>query len=106
MEAQGLLVKGGFLSIALVLPDAHVGEVDVVSERLALLCQRSVMTQCIHFTLRERYHRMGTAAGWKPGPLPLGLDIDVIAEHVFRFSLAAIRELRRQVEGGELDDGE
>lgn len=79
---------------------------EAVSERLVLLCQRSVMTQCVHFTLRERYHRMGTAAGWKPGPPPLGLDIDAIAEHVFRFSLAAIRELRRQVEGGELDDGE
>jgi len=78
---------------------------EAASERLVLLCQRSVMTQCIHFTLRERYHRTGTAAGWKPGP-PLGLDIDVIAEHVFRFSLAAIRELRRQVESGELDKGE
>ena len=79
---------------------------EAASERLVLLCQRSVMTQCVHFTLRERYHRMGTAAGWKPGPPPLGLDIDAIAEHVFRFSLAAIRELRRQVESGDLDEGE
>lgn len=79
---------------------------EAASERLALLCQRSVMTQCIHFTLRERHYRTGTAAGWKPGPPPLGLDIDVIAEHVFRFNLAAIRELRRQVESGEPDGGE
>jgi len=79
---------------------------EAASERLIMLCQRSVMTQCVHFTLRERFHRMGAAAGWKPGPPPLGLDVDAIAEHVFRFSLAAIRELRRQLESGELTRGE
>jgi AcrR family transcriptional regulator len=66
-----------------------------------LLCRRSIATQCIHFTLRER-QRLGGPAGREPGPPALGLDIAVIADHVYRFSLAGIREVRRQAERGPL----
>lgn len=71
------------------------------SPRTALLCQRSITTQCIHFTLRERYHRAAPGAPRRPGGPPLGVDVETIADHVFRFSLEAIRGIRRAIERGE-----
>jgi hypothetical protein len=34
----------------------------------------------------------------------LNAGIEAIAEHVTRFSLAGIQMIRRQIEGGELDE--
>jgi AcrR family transcriptional regulator len=76
------------------------------SSRRALLCQRSITTQCIHFTLRERYHRTAAGGPRRPGGPALGLDVETIADHVYRFSLEAIRGIRRAVERGDLADRE
>jgi hypothetical protein len=36
--------------------------------------------------------------------MPDNLKIEMMADHVARFSLAGIREIRRQIESGELAD--
>jgi hypothetical protein len=43
-------------------------------------------------------------AGIKAGLTPDNVKIETIADHVVRFSLAGIREIRRQIESGELPD--
>jgi len=70
-----------------------------VSEADARLCERSTMTQCMHFMMRERFYRLSPNVT-PPGPPPLGLDMDVIADHVFRFILAGIRDVRGRAERG------
>lgn len=62
------------------------------SEEQVALCQRSIMGQCLHYMMRSR-------PGMLPGgPPPVVLQPDEIAEHIFRFSLAGLRETRRFVE--------
>jgi len=63
------------------------------------LCEKSTITQCMHFMMRERFYRLSPDVA-PPGPPPLGLDVDVIADHVFRFSLAGIRDMRQRLESG------
>jgi AcrR family transcriptional regulator len=73
------------------------------SEQQVMLCQMSIKAQCFDMTVRERHHKMFTAAGIKGVLLPERLKIEVMADHVARFSLAGIREIRRQqIEGGKL----
>ena len=73
-------------------PESHV-----------LLCEMSIMAQCLHILIHEQHRKIGAKGEQDPGPPPLDLDIDAIAQHVTSFSLAGIREIRRQIESGELE---
>jgi len=72
------------------------------SKRQVRLCQMSIMAQCLHPMMRERFHKLLPANAGEPSPLKAG--IEAVAEHVTMFSLAGIREVRRRIERGELDD--
>lgn len=74
------------------------------SDRQIRLCQMSIMAQCLHPMMRERFRKLLPAHAGEPSPLNAG--IEAIAEHVTRFSLAGIQEIRRRIECGELDDSE
>jgi AcrR family transcriptional regulator len=70
------------------------------SEQQVQLCQMSVIAQFLNLI-----HRKSLAeAGIKPDLTPDTVEIKTIADHVVRFSLAGIREIRRQIETGELPD--
>ena len=69
------------------------------SELQVRLCQMSIMAQCLHPMMRHRFHKLFAAGGSEPSPL--GYGVQVVAEHVIRFSLAGIKEIRRRIEGGE-----
>jgi AcrR family transcriptional regulator len=65
------------------------------------LCEMSVLTQCIHFVMRERFRRSLPEGARLPGPPPLDVDLDTVIDHVFRFSLAGIRHARQQAEADD-----
>ena len=69
---------------------------DGASERYVQMCEMSIMGQCFNPAVmhkrRKDHHNKG---GF--GPKPLDIDIETIADHVIRFSLAGIREVRRQI---------
>ena len=69
-----------------------------VPEQQVRLCEKSVLTQCVHFLMRERYQRSLPESARLPLPAPPQVDLEVMSDHVFRFSLAGLREVRRQVE--------
>ena len=62
------------------------------------LCEMSVLTLCIHFTMRERFRRSLPEGTRLPGPPPLDVDLETIIDHLVRFSLSGIRQVRRQAE--------
>jgi TetR/AcrR family transcriptional regulator, regulator of cefoperazone and chloramphenicol sensitivity len=74
------------------------------SERQVLLCMRSIMTQCFDPKRWERNRRIHEKAGIGAMENVMNFTIEEIAEHVTRFSLAGIREIRCQVEAGKLND--
>lgn len=76
------------------------------SGQQVLLCQMSIKAQCLDLWIRERHRKMFARAGMKVGLPPLDLDAELIAEHVARFSLAGIREMRRRIESGEVGERE
>lgn len=58
------------------------------------LCETSIHAQCFSpLTLARHQHRCTN--GKAAGPPPLAVDADVLAEHVFRFSLAGICAVRQ-----------
>jgi TetR/AcrR family transcriptional regulator, regulator of cefoperazone and chloramphenicol sensitivity len=62
------------------------------------LCQMSVRAQCFDLIIREQ-RRKKTPEGKKlTGPPFVDVDVAVLAGHILRFSLAGIRELRREIE--------
>ena len=70
------------------------------SEQQVLLCQMSIRAQCFDILIRERLRKASADNG---GGISLeNIDIEVLAAHVTRFSLAGIREIRREIENGEL----
>jgi AcrR family transcriptional regulator len=71
------------------------------SDRDVDLCQMSIMAQCLHIMTRERHRRMLAGARPLPGPPHYGFSADVMADHIVRFNLAGIREIRRQTEAGQ-----
>jgi len=75
---------------------------ECASERQVLLCQMSIRAQCFDMMIREQHRRMFKSNGMKINLLLAELKIEDIADHVMRFSLAGIREIRRQIEAGEL----
>jgi AcrR family transcriptional regulator len=72
------------------------------SEQQVMLCQMSIRAQCFDMIARERHRKMFAAAGIKEESLPERPEIEVMADHVTRFSLAGIREMRHRIEAGEL----
>jgi AcrR family transcriptional regulator len=89
------------------------GFADVVRELLGprapeaqvFLCQSSVEAQCLHHTVPAR----GSGRSHTRKPHPGGVanaSVEALAGHVTRFSLAGIREVRRRVESGGLDNTE
>jgi len=74
---------------------------DEASEQQVRLCHMSIRAQCFGPLLRER--RLKTAF---PGPQPPGIepildDVETLADHVTRFSLAGIRAVRRRTARGD-----
>jgi AcrR family transcriptional regulator len=63
------------------------------------LCQMSVRAQCFGPMLHERF-RKRAGADWEPGPAPMEMDVEVLAEHIVRFSLAGIEAVRARRERG------
>jgi TetR/AcrR family transcriptional regulator, regulator of cefoperazone and chloramphenicol sensitivity len=74
------------------------------SEQQVQLCQMSVMTQCFNLMFHQQYRKSLAEAGIKADLTPDNVKIEMIADHITRFSLAGIREIRRQIETGELPD--
>jgi AcrR family transcriptional regulator len=74
------------------------------SEQQIQLCRMSVMAQCFNLTFRERHRKALSETGIKTDLPADNLKIEEIADHITRFSLAGIREIRRQIETGELPD--
>jgi AcrR family transcriptional regulator len=70
------------------------------------LCHMSIMAQCFGPLLRERRRRISPKAPRPRGFEPALEDVDTFADHVTRFSLAGIHEVRRQIEGGRLHEQE
>ena len=60
----------------------------------------SIMGQCMHLIMRQRHREMFSKVGPPPGCAPIEFSIEVMADHIARFSLAGIREMRRQVDIG------
>jgi len=68
------------------------------SDEALRLCEMSVMTSCIHFLMPNRLRRSLPEGARLPGPPQLEMDPETIVEHIYRFSLAGLREVRRRVE--------
>jgi len=67
------------------------------SEQQVRLCEMSIHVQCFAPFFHERRQRERIEHG-KPSGLPaMNMDIDVLAEHIFQFSLAGIRSVRGRV---------
>ncbi len=75
------------------------------SQDLVFLTQMSAISQCMQIVGLRHMRRKMTKA---PTPYPSVADMSVekLADHIIRFSLGAIREIRRQLENGELTDTE
>ena len=73
------------------------------SEEQVMLCQMSIRSQCFDILVRKRHSRMFKAAGMKAKLLPDRLKNEEIADHILQFSLAGIREIRRQIEADRLN---
>ena len=72
---------------------------DKASEMDIQLCEMSIVGQCFNPVVmvknREKYHKPAAIP-----PFPLDIDIETMADHVFRFSMAGMREICRGLEGG------
>lgn len=71
------------------------------SDRQVQLCQMSIMAQCLHTMMRQRHHKMVSGAHPLPGPPFLEFGVEALTDHIVRFSLAGIREMRCRIESGE-----
>lgn len=82
-------VRMGFLAIVKEM----LG--DRATPRQARLCKRSIMAQCFGILRFERQRRLSPHGKDVPGPPPLNVDVETLADHITRFSLAGIREVRK-----------
>ncbi|MEW6500098.1 MAG: CerR family C-terminal domain-containing protein [Thermodesulfobacteriota bacterium] len=69
------------------------------AEQQIRLCLMSIRAQCFAPLLWERRRKLAQPDRMPPGPEPLQDDVEALADHVTRFSLAGIREMRREAEG-------
>jgi AcrR family transcriptional regulator len=65
------------------------------TEQELQLCEMSIHAQCFVALMHERRRRMAPPGMRHPGPPRPPVEGSILAEHVFRFSLAGIREIRR-----------
>jgi AcrR family transcriptional regulator len=75
---------------------------DKASQRQVELCQMSIRAQCFDLLVRRRRQSLLACTSDKPLTSLLDAGIETIADHVTRFSVAGIREVRRQIENGEI----
>lgn len=75
---------------------------DRATEQHIRLCQMSIRAQCFGPLIRERRRKMVTQGPLPPGPAPILDDVETLADHVTRFSLAGIREIRDRIERGKI----
>lgn len=62
------------------------------------LCEMSIHAQCIASLMEERRRRQTHAQNGPLPPLWQNIKEDVLADHIFRFSLAGLREIRQAIE--------
>jgi AcrR family transcriptional regulator len=67
------------------------------TEQEVLLCQMSIRAQCFDKLFRERLRKTSIQEDAGTAILAENISVDAIIEHVTRFSLAGIREVRRQI---------
>jgi TetR/AcrR family transcriptional regulator, regulator of cefoperazone and chloramphenicol sensitivity len=67
---------------------------DRTTEQNVRLCLMSIRAQCFGPLLRERRRKMASGSLQPPGVEPIQEDVEVLADHVTRFSLAGIRKTR------------
>jgi AcrR family transcriptional regulator len=67
------------------------------TEQQVRLCQMSIRAQCFGPLLRERVRKMSSLGPRPAGPEPFLGDVETLADHVTRFSLAGMRELRDRI---------
>ncbi len=77
-----------------------------VPVRQAELCMFSIRSQCFDLMVHQRRCKLFAKAGMEAIPFHLDFDIETLAEHITCFSLAGIREIRRQVQAGETNEEE
>lgn len=82
----------GFLAVVRELLGPRVPDIE------AELCERSILAQCMHLMMPERHRKTAPATLKDHGPPPLEVSIEAIADHIARFSLAGIHEIRGDAE--------
>ncbi len=68
---------------------------EAATEKEVRLCQMSIRAQCFGPMLRERRRRLAPPGKPSVPVEPLLEDVETFADHVTRFSLAGIREMRK-----------
>lgn len=67
-----------------------------ISEQTVALCMMSINAQCFAPLHHERRQRSAPSETGRPPPPWTGIEAASLADHIFRFSLAGIRAMRRQ----------
>jgi AcrR family transcriptional regulator len=88
------------------LEPIHAGFVTLMDELLSSkttmipreLCLRSIMGQCMDMMALEQRRKAAPAQTGDLGPPSLNVDLEVLTDHITRFSLAGIRETRKYLE--------
>jgi AcrR family transcriptional regulator len=68
------------------------------TEQQAILCQRSIMGQCLNLTLNERRKKVFREARMESSSIDENISIEEIANHIVNFSLAGVVKIRYQIE--------
>ncbi len=68
------------------------------NEESVMLCLMSIRAQCFNPAVRDRHRDVFAKVGLKHHTKEKKIPIERIADHVTRFTLAGIREVRRQIE--------
>ncbi len=68
------------------------------TQRDVQLCEMSINAQCLNPLMHRRRHPIVDADRLMPLPQQFDFDDEAIAEHIFRFSLAGLREMRALIE--------
>lgn len=74
------------------------------TEQQVLLCLMSIRAQCFGPLMRERRRKLDSSGPLPPSKDPVMEDVETLADHVTRFSLAGIRAVRQQIESQRPDN--